>query len=532
MSIIVSDLSYNHPNHHTLFHHLNFSVETPEKVAIVGLNGIGKSTLLKLINGQLEPSEGSVHCSSKPYYVPQHTGRLGKSVAEMLGVNDKLKALHAIEKGSVEPTDYDTLADDWDIEARCTAALSHWQLSHVTLNMPADSLSGGEKTKVFLAGWLIHTPGIVLLDEPTNHLDQTSRDLLYDYIRQSRAAIIVVSHDITLLNQLQTTYELSELGMKRYGGNYDFYREQKDTATQALSDDIHEHEKQLRLAQKKAQEVRERQEKRSSQGEKQKARQGVPRIVLNALAGAAENTASKLKDKHTEIITDTQTRLSELRQQQERLKELKIDFDNASLHAGKLLIEATGINFAYNQNAPLWATSVDFKLFSNDRIQLLGNNGAGKTTLIKLLTSMLEPSCGTLKKAGFRWIYLDQNYTQVDVDETVEQLAFRYNTHHLEEHEVKIRLNRFLFPPDTWDKNCRSLSGGEKMRLYLCCLMISNQTPDLIILDEPTNNLDIANLEVLTHTIKNYRGSLLVISHDRHFVREIGVTGQLELKRE
>lgn len=142
---------------------------------------------------------------------------------------------------------------------------------------------------------------------------------------------------------------------------------------------------------------------------------------------------------------------------------------------------------------------------------------------------MLTPSTGEIKRADFKWIYLDQNYSKIDVDSSIEELADSYNINSLPEHEVKIRLNRFLFPSSTWDKSCKTLSGGEKMRLYLCCLMISNQTPDLIILDEPTNNLDITNMQILTQTIRNYQGSLLVISHDKHFVNEVGITGEINI---
>jgi ATPase subunit of ABC transporter with duplicated ATPase domains len=222
--------------------------------------------------------------------------------------------------------------------------------------------------------------------------------------------------------------------------------------------------------------------------------------------------------------------LSELKQQQGALKDLKIDFDHASIHPGKLLIEARQINFAYRPGLPLWKAPMDFSLYSHDRIHLLGDNGAGKTTLVKLLTGSLRPTCGTIRRANFRWIYLDQNYTQTDVACSIEELAETYNRQHLETHEIRLRLNRFLFPSATWDKSCKALSGGEKMRLYLCCLMISNQTPDLILLDEPTNNLDLASLQVLARTLKGYKGSLLVISHDRYFVEEIGANRKVWLE--
>jgi ATPase subunit of ABC transporter with duplicated ATPase domains len=527
MSIIISDLSFHYPNQQPLFSRVNFSVLPQEKVSIVGNNGVGKSTLLKLMAGFLAPAAGSIMATSEVYYIPQHTGLLHQSVAEIMRVSDKLAALDAILKGSVLQSDYDILADDWEIESRCRSALSYWQISHIKLDTSIDSLSGGEKTKAFLAGLFIHTPDIVLLDEPSNHLDETGRKLLYQYIEQSKATIVVVSHDITLLNQLPVTYELSEKGMKRYGGNYDFYKEQKEIEINALNEDIHAGEKALRAAKEKAREMAEKKQKQETRGAKQQKKEGTGKAMMDKLKNDAENSASRVKGVHDEIIRSNQTKLSELRQQRESLKDLKIDFDNASLHPGKLLIETHQLNFAYQPDKPLWKTPIDFKLYSHDRIHLLGDNGKGKTTFIKLITGSLTPSYGKIKRTDFKWIYLDQDYTQVDVEDTVMQLAEKYNAQNLKEHEVRLRLNRFLFSTEMLDKHCKALSGGEKMRLYLCCLMIRNQTPDLIILDEPTNNLDITSLQVLTQTIKNYQGSLFVISHDRYFVREIGTTGSL-----
>ena len=406
---------------------------------------------------------------------------------------------------------------------------SHWRLPGVTLNTAAAELSGGEITKVFLAGLSVHSPDIVLLDEPTNHLDQTARELLYQYIRQSKATIVAVSHDITLLEQLQPTCELSEHGIKTYGGNYSFYVEQKKTEINALDEHIREEEKMLRLARKKAEEVNRKQEKRAVRGEKNKARAGEARIIINAKGNSSENTAASLKEKHADIIDKNRDRLAMLKNRKEQLKELKIDFDDASIRSGKLLVEALQINFSYRPTAELWAKPLDVKLHGNDRIHILGDNGSGKTTLIKLLIGLLTPSCGQINRTNFGWIYLDQNYTQADTDCTVWQLAESRNVQHLPEHEVKLRLNRFLFPSEAWGKNCKSLSGGERMRLYLCCLMIGNQTPDLIVLDEPTNNLDISSLRILTQTIRDYRGSLLVVSHDRHFTDEIGITESVTL---
>lgn len=528
MSIIISGVSFHYHQQQPLFECINLSVASGRKASVIGNNGAGKSTLLKLIAGELDVSSGSVHCASAPYYIAQQIGATGISVMEALGVSSKIEALHAICNGSAEYKYYDILTDDWDIEARCRAALQAWGLSNIELITPIDSLSGGEKTKLFLASISIHDPSVILLDEPTNHLDYRSRERLYEFIATSKATIIVVSHDITLLNLLEETYELSPKGLKLYGGNYDFYKSQARAEEQALSQQITTEESALRLARKRAQEVRERQDRKVNRAAKETS--GIPRIILKGRQDKGENTGARLSEKHVGIISDAQQSISELRHKQRINSELKIDFGNAQLHAGKSLIKATGINFGYDANKLIWATPLDAEIRSGDRIHITGDNGTGKTTILKLLLEQLLPSVGEIIKANFSSVYLDQEYTLITTSQTIFELAQGYNHHNLLDHEIKLRLHRALFPQEMWGKPCHVLSGGERMRLYLCCLMISNHIPDLFILDEPTNNLDLASLEILTSTIKNYQGTLLVVSHDKKFVEEIGVTKIIELK--
>lgn len=529
MSIIINNLSYVHPDRQPLFNNITFSVSDTEKCSIIGDNGTGKSTLLQLIAGKLKPSGGSVACSSQPYYIPQHIGLLGQTIAEALQIDAKLNAIKAVTNGSLDAKDYEILGDDWDIESRAIKALEHWNFPELPLETSMDSLSGGERTKVFLAGLLIHQPPIILLDEPTNHLDYPARELLYQFIEQSNSSIVIVSHDINLLNRINTTYELHPNGVKRYGGNYSLYEEQKTAELAMLEQGIDAEYRAIRQAKKKAQEVKERQERRNRLGEKHKDQ--LPRIMRKGAMNRGENTASRLKDKHSQLIDEHQTTLSDLKQKRGNTNELKLDFDDANLHTGKQLIVAQQINFAYADSKPLWVEPLDLEVLSGDRIHIKGNNGSGKTTLLKILLGKLQPTEGNIKRAEFSYVYLDQNYEEMDADYTVHQMAEHYNMNmlKLEEHEVKLRLNRFLFPIDTWDKNCRMLSGGEKMRLYLCCLMISNYTPDLFVLDEPTNNLDISSLKILTANIKDYRGTVLIISHDMHFVEEIGANKEIFL---
>lgn len=171
----------------------------------------------------------------------------------------------------------------------------------------------------------------------------------------------------------------------------------------------------------------------------------------------------------------------------------------------------------------LWKTPLSFLIKSGDRLCVKGLNGSGKTTLLKLITGQLQTQTGTLTRADFTYVYLNQEYSIIDDRSSVLEQAYAFNSRNLPEHEIKIILNRFLFPAAEWDKSCRKLSGGEKMRLAFCCLMISNNTPDMFILDEPTNNLDIQSIEIITATIKNYTGTVIAISHDDYFIKEIDI---------
>lgn len=528
MSIVISGVSFHYDQQQPLFQDINLSVASGKAVSVIGTNGTGKSTLLKLIAGALPVSSGSIRCASTPYYVPQQVGLTGISVGQALGVSDKIAALHAICNGSDRYEHYDIVADDWDIESRCRVALDGWGLAHIDPTTPIDPLSGGEKTKIVLAGLSIHHPSIILLDEPTNHLDPTGRQKLYTLISNSKATIVVVSHEITLLNLLEETYELSPKGLNVYGGNYDFYKGQKQIEEQSLQQQISAESTALHLARKKAQEVREQQERRVHRGAKE--RSGVPRIILKARHDKGENTGAKLSEKHRGIIAEKQSHLSELRQKQQTHSALNIDFERPTVHRGKLLMEASGVNVGYGSNPLLWETPLDLEIRSGDRIHLTGDNGTGKTTLLKLLLGALVPHVGTIKKADCSFAYLDQEYRQIKTTQTVLELAQQHNDRKLADHELKLRLHRALFPKERWGQSCQGLSGGERMRLALCCLMIAHPAPDLFALDEPTNNLDLSSLELLTATLTNYKGTLLVISHDPKFIDELGITKVVELK--
>lgn len=521
--LILQNISYKHNNKELLFDNISFTVNNHDKIALIGNNGAGKSTLLKIIAGELEPLNGELKLNSEPYYIPQIFGQYNDlSIVEALRISDKLNAFKEILDGNVTEENLNILNDDWTIEERCNNALSYWKLEVLDLTQKMNTLSGGQKTKIFLAGILIHQPELVLMDEPSNHLDADSRKLLYDFIASTTSTLLIVSHDRSLLNTLNTVYELSKHGIAVYGGNYDFYTEQKQIEINALNQDLHAKEKALRKAREKERETLERQQKLDARGKKKQEKSGVARIMMNTLRNNAENSGSKLKGVHAEKIDGISQELRELRSSVPDIDQMKIGFDNSALHKGKILFSTNEINFKYKEQL-LWEKNLNIEITSGNRIAVKGTNGSGKTTLIKIILGKLDPQIGTVYRAENKSVYIDQDYSLIQNELKVYDQAQYFNNSGLEEHDIKMRLNRFLFSKQDWDKPCFALSGGEKMRLMLCCLTINNESPDLIVLDEPTNNLDIQNIEILTKAINEYQGSLVVVSHDEYFLEQIKI---------
>lgn len=452
MSFIIKDLSYIHTDKEILFSHIHLSINSGDKIALTGNNGCGKSTLMRILAGDLSPSSGTVLRPEHLYYVPQHFGQYDRqTIAQALGISHKLSALHAILSGDAAEAHFNTLNDDWTVEERAQAALDSWGLGGIPLSRPMEGLSGGEKTRIFLAGMELHNPTAILLDEPTNHLDADGRERLHNLLRRTSATVLVISHDRTLLNLLPAICELSSQGLTYYSGNYDFYKEQKTLQQNALTQQLKEKQKALRLARKVAREVEERKAKQNVRGEKASIKKGIPRILMGGLKNNAENSSSRLISIHAEKAEKLQTEMAGIKSSLSQTDKLKTDFNASHLHTGKILVTARDINFHYpNHTASpaetphtettaksLWASPLTFQLRSGDRLSLKGKNGSGKTTLLKLIMGELHPTDGVMERAGFTSVYLDQEYSLVRNERSVLQQAEAFNHRHLPEHEVK-----------------------------------------------------------------------------------------------
>ncbi|WP_300965765.1 ABC-F family ATP-binding cassette domain-containing protein [uncultured Muribaculum sp.] len=531
MNIIVNNLSYVLSDGTYIFNDISFSIAPKSKCAFVGANGCGKSSLMNILSGSITPAKGEIFLSDKPYMVPQHYGQFNlMTVAEVLDIKNKLDALHSIISGNTSENNFDTLGDDWNIEDRLRNALDKWGLVHISYDSQMNNLSGGEKTKVFLAGIAMHNPHIIFMDEPTNHLDEDSRNALYEFIDTFNGTMLIASHDVTLLNRFSSIYELSEKGMRLFHMHFNEYQ----TAIEEENRSISNHEcflkKELRKEKAIAREVAERQQRLNSRGQRHSEKKGLARISIGNLKSQAENATAKLTGIHKKKIELLSESIYETSAMIHGINRMAIDFSSPNIHVGKKLVEAQGINFAYQGKCNLWTKDIDFVIHSGDRIRVSGKNGSGKSTLMKIIIGNIAPASGVIYHSdNLKYVYLDQEYSLIDNNITVSEQIQKFNRHSLPEHELNIRLSRFLFTKTSWEKPCSVLSGGEKMRLSLCCLMVSDNTPDIIIADEPTNNLDLCNVKVLTNMLNSYSGTLIVISHDISFVNQLSLSDNIIL---
>lgn len=524
-------ISYTIPGGQPLFRNIQFSLNKGEKAAIVGRNGAGKTTLLQIIAGIEKDYNGTLSVAgNRLYYIPQHYGHFnGKTVAEALGILPLINAVNAVENGSTDQQYYDLLEDNWDIVPRCQAAFAGWGIAGIDFYQPLAALSGGMKTRLFLAGIDIFNPDIVLMDEPTNHLDIKARVQLMEWLENTPCAVLLTSHDRQLLQHCNPIWELGENGITVYGGNYELYETRKSEEANAAAHKLAHHEKEWKEARLKQQQALERKQHADAQARKRSAHGGQAKILMNARRVSAEDSAGQLKQVHNSKVEELKTNMQDARSRVHMVGVMKGFFSNPAFPAGKVMVQADNINYGYLPDKYLWLQPLRFTVRQGSRIAVSGNNGSGKSTLFGLLQNKLQPVTGHLQRTPCSFLQLDQDYTLIDRSKTVLQQALFCNTAHLEESAVHTLLAGFLFMPPHWNKPASALSGGEMLRLALCCMVLSNKAPDMIFLDEPTNNLDLDNIAMLGNIFSAYKGTLFVISHDTAFLKDIGITDTIQL---
>ena len=467
-----------------------------ERIGLVGKNGIGKTTLLRLLVGELKPTRGKIERIARVAYLPQH---------HKLDLSQRVSAI---------------------VGAKGPEKFGQFGLKNIKVDRVLGSLSGGERMKVMLAGLLASNPDFLVFDEPTNDLDSASREAIYNLVNRWKGGMLVVSHDRKLLRLMDRILELSEQGLKAYGGNYDVYKEQKDIENAAAARNLVHAREGLKTAGTQAQTTEERQRERLKRGKERREKIGMSRLELGHMKETSENTTARLRKVHIQRVKNAKRALEEARVKIPPENNIKVDLSSTEVPTGKLVAALKKIKFSYPGSEPLF-DNFSFEMYGPMRIAVKGPNGSGKTTFVKLILKELEPVAGETILGAQRIAYLDQNVAKLREEDTLLENAKRISG--LEDEAARKWLARFLFKDAEVFKKVEVLSGGERMRAALACILAGDKPPQLLVLDEPTNNLDLSSIERIESALMNYRGALIVISHDEDFVRNIGVEEEIEL---
>jgi ATPase subunit of ABC transporter with duplicated ATPase domains len=508
-SVVGIDLSFAWADGTPVLDGLDFTFGTG-RTGLVGRNGGGKSTLLRLVAGELTPSGGSLRASGDVGYLPQHLPlQTGRTVADLLGISAKRAALRSITAGDARPAHFATLDDDWEIEVRAVETLDRLGVLRGVdgvLDRPVGTLSGGEAVLTGVAGLLLRRPAVSLLDEPTNNLDRRAREQLYSAVDGWPGVLIVVSHDRELLERVDEIVELRDGKARLFGGPFSTYAEilaaEQATAqrlVRAAEGDVAREKRQLIETQVKL--ARRLRTARKAELEKR-----VPKVVAHGLERKAQVSAGKYRAVQAGRLDGARQALAEAEEAFREDDRIRVDLPSTAVPAGRTVLQVG-----------------DLVVRGPERIAVVGPNGSGKTTLLDAVAGRRDHPQPGVGRPAVPTAYLPQRLDVLDDDRTVLDNV-RAAAPTATPQDVRAQLARFLVRGNRVDRPAGTLSGGERFRVSLACLLLAEPAPRLLLLDEPTNNLDLDSVEQLTDALSGYRGALIVASHDRAFLGDIGVS--------
>nr|WP_217497769.1 ATP-binding cassette domain-containing protein [Lysobacter enzymogenes] len=500
----------------------------PGRTGLVAPNGAGKSTLLRLIAGELQPTSGRIEVRGALAYLPQQATLPGAArVADALGVSARLRALDAIAAGACDTALFDAVGEDWDLAERSAAALARMGLDGLPLQRRLDRLSGGERTALQLAARLLQRPDVLLLDEPSNHLDRAARERLYRLIDDWPGCLIAASHDRALLERMDRIGELAPDALRVHGGGYSFYRQAAQTERAAAQQDLRQLRQQARREQRERQQSHERAQRRAGRAQRAAPDAGLPRIVAGNRARAAQVSAAKAAAVHAARSDAARTRERGGTGLARRARARPGTAGHARARR-PLLLRARGLQARHDGVDAFAPPGLDLDIRGPERIVLAGANGAGKSTLLRLLGGERAADAGELQHGEGRIAYLPQGLDLLDPARSAAD-HLRAAAPRLDDTARANLLARWLLRGARAQLPLAALSGGERLRAVLACVLHAEPAPQLLLLDEPSNHLDLDALGELERALRAYRGALLAVSHDEAFIAALAPTRRLEL---
>ena len=491
-----------------------------QKNALIGHNGRGKSVLMRLLAGQLAPTHGKVDWHIPIIHVDQLNRLAGDTIAQALGIDALWQAFSRIEQGLGTMTDFELTEGNWHLPAKWEMLLASAQLT-APMNAPIEQLSGGERTRLALCRAFLHPDHFLLLDEPDNHLDQAGRQWLSEKLSQHKTGCLVISHNRHLLEEMDTIFELTDKGLVEYGGNYTLYDEQKTFAINAIEAEGEQLEKQIRQEKKQQQATLQKAAQRRKQGENIRYGGSQSLLLLDMQKNRAEKRQSNVAERHQRVLGELQHQHQQNQDKVSHIQPQKMVLNYQS-DGGKMRIFVSQLMLPYGQTEPL-----SFTAYSGEHWHIQGRNGSGKSTLLKVLANQFRALSGECRISG-AFCYLDQHLNLLDKSLPVAEALYHYQPAiSIEQWRtqlgmLRIRGDKSLLPL------CQ-LSGGEQLKATLLALTHSPHPPAVLLLDEPDNHLDLDSKQLLEGLLRDYRGTLLLVSHDEAFVEQCNITHYLQL---